>query len=523
MKEYLHILKQYYIEQDNEDIVEIKNMLQDQGTYLPVFIWFYAAGEIPFLELQQLYFKIKTYRELLRQYKITPLDVYKPKTTDAKKQYELLLDFIDEAISENQKENFARSFISKKYLKLVNRAAMEVLWKMHDELKLDRKKIQNLIFDKLAYYKYDTEFEESIIKTYRTLTQGTWNVEYLKIELREELIDVVFNDDYVLIARLDTYDQCKKVGARSWCIARSKSMFDMYTRNGTQYIVYNTKKERTHGEAVIGFTSKAKALQNSFLGVSYNQFDKPFEWKTKLVKYLKYMPCIKEVDVMPENAEEKVLSALNKNNGIDEAVIQKFNNNELVLADCKKLASYQKNSMLYGAIILHKEKAIDELLKDKNVNVNSDVIANFIVTPNNMVAAAVKMKDIETIKKLIKHRSCNQETLNSNYIQLLGMKNPDTNVYKIFRDLYKSDEQIINMMRRILKDFSSWTWRRNENNVHEAKLLKLLHNHKPPQSLINDFIISIKDHWNYNDILELLQSRGYGKTFKTKPQKTNVF
>lgn len=305
MNKYSDILQNFNISSDNTDILEIKKMLQDQGVYIPVFLWFYIMGEIPLLELQQLYYKVKTYRELLRQYKITPLDVYKPKTQDAKKQYELLTDVIDTAISENQKEKFARSFISKKYLHLINRNSMQILWKMHDELKLDRQKIQNLIFDKLAYYKYAEEFEKSIVKTFNTLTQGTWNVEYLKMELMQEAIDIAFNDDYVIIARINTFEECKKFGSRNWCITRSLSMWDMYGKYGTQYIIWNTKKDRTNGDAMVGYTARPTNNNpndvNSVMGVSFNQFDKPYNWKVNLQKYLKYMPCVSQFKYFIKN------------------------------------------------------------------------------------------------------------------------------------------------------------------------------------------------------------------------------
>lgn len=61
----------------------------------------------------------------------------------------------------------------------------------------------------------------------------------------------------IIIARIENYDQCAKVGAESsWCIARDKTTFDSYVKNELykQYIIYLTDKPTTDKQSIIGVT-----------------------------------------------------------------------------------------------------------------------------------------------------------------------------------------------------------------------------------------------------------------------------
>ena len=515
-KEYVHILQQYGVDAESEDVTQLKKMLVDQGAYLPVFCWFYVSG-IPLLELQQLYYKIKTYRELLRQYKITPLDVYKPKLYDARQQYELLIDVVDGAISENQKETFARSFISKKYLHLVNRKSMDVLWKLHDEQKLDRKKIQNLIFDKLAYYKYDTEFEKSIIKTYDTLTKGTWNSELIKLELMQDAIDVTFCDDKVVIAKIDSFEQCKKFGSRNWCISRSSSMFDHYGKYGTQYIVWNTAKNRVDRDAMVGYTARpVRENHNTLFGCSFDQFDRPYDWKIKLAKYLKYMPCVSKFEYDEVNIETKVDKSLRE--VLDDETVEKFNADALSKRDLRNLASYQKNAIMYGSIFVKKMNNVSTLLEDKEINVNSNSLTNVRVRPVNMLSAAMSVKNYDLMVKLSKHKSFTDVTLTSTYYEFLSYMRPDQKTLKVLQGLCDSDRMQRKMLEHICRHEV-----RGISDVNESVLQKFLKNHHVSQSLVNDFLNDFKSSYLYNSVVSNLHRVGYGKSHQPFYGKRKMF
>lgn len=484
---------------NTDDVSEIKKMLRDQGTYIPMFVWFYNSG-VSVLELQRLYFKMKTYRELLRQYNILPLETYKPKKLDALNQYELLIDIIDTAIFENNKDNFATSFFSKKYIKLLTRKSIDILWKMYDELKLNRQQIQNLIFDKLAVYKYAEEFESSLDKAYSKLTQGTWNVEYVKLELREHGIPVVYSDDSLVIARLDTFTQCNAVGPRNWCISRNSSIFSNYTSNGTQYIIYNVKKLRTDGDAIVGLTAKSRNQC-----VSYDQFDRTYDWKNKLhPSVLKHMKVMRnDIYVYDENLENMCRSSLISYLTHEE--IDLFIKDEFDYSKYKNQASYIKNVFLNQSVLLKKNKTVDTILKDKNVNVNSvDEQSG-----QNTLDIAIFTRDYGNIQKIINHSSCNLSNVCKSLIKHI----------KRLDEKYQVDNYIIKTLICYLINKSNGllilfkealTNKRSDETNH---LMYLINEIKPSQQLINNVLVNLKGTWRFNDYVRTMQRCGYGKNF----------
>lgn len=489
------------LELTTNDREEIHSMLKDQGSYIPLFMWFYDAG-VPLMELQQLYIKIKTYRELLRTYRINPFDVYKPKRFNAQKQYELLLDMIDGAISETAKINFAHSFISKKYIKLLNNSSIEVLWKMKDELHLTRQQIQNLIFDKLAAYKYAEEFERSLKDTFNNLTKGTWNVEYVKLMLKEELIDIVYSDNWVVIGLISNFNQCKSVGPRSWCITRSKSTFDMYTRKGTQYIIYDTKKDRTVGDAIVGFTAKTRH------SVSYNQFDKPYDWKVKLVKYFSYLKC-QSVDAEYVEDDEYLKQRIFKdfsNYKIDQSIIDGFETDTIDVKKIKKHASYIKNMILSAALLLKKNNIIDEMLKDKNVNVNSNCEFTSRIDASDMLIVAIYTKDFGSLKKLMVHRSCRIETKVKTLLTMIGKKNKEA--IRVLCEEFKTETDVKKMLLLAITMQYRYTFYYEDSNIED-----LLNIFKPSQHVVNEILTSLRGMWQYNRALSAAHKCGYGKNF----------
>lgn len=506
-KEYLKILEQNSIDPNHKDVVELKSMFQDHGSYLPIFIWFYAAG-VPILELRRLQYKIRTYRELLRQYRITPIDVYKPKLFDAKTQYELLLDVIDNCISENQKEKFARSFISKKYEKLLSNNALNILWRLHDELKLEREQIQSLIFDKLATYQTDINFTIHLQNCFDKLSKGDWNVEQLKIDVIEAGAEISYYDDSVLIAKISTYNQCRALGSRNWCIARSSYTFDSYTKRGIQYIYWNTAVQRTKSEAMVGVT-----FYTSGGSVSFDQFDRVFDFMGKLKKYVKYLTTFEEesLEKKQEKLEDSLLKRLNAS-GFDEKQIQDFK--EDILQPNKKFTSNQINVVGSCAIILNKKQITYDFLKEKTINVNLAIYSGMQGIPgyNNLLHAAISKENITAVDLIFKNKNLLPWTVYSCYKNILAAdKKKNSNEYKqIFKILHNYvDQDKVGFICYVLAEIG---WRWNENDELDRVIMMFYKHHR----LLNDDI---------EEIIKKVSRKNNGralKIFKNSLSKNNI-
>ena len=126
MKEWQKILSNQQIPEDNWEVQELKKMLSDHGSYLPLFFWFHVENNNSFLELSNLFNKIQTNKDILRNCAINPIEAYKPKL-NAAKQYEILNDLIDLALIEHQQEKLAKSFISSKHMHLLNSENVQLI------------------------------------------------------------------------------------------------------------------------------------------------------------------------------------------------------------------------------------------------------------------------------------------------------------------------------------------------------------------------------------------------------------
>ena len=490
-KEYLKILEQNSIDPEHKDVLELKTMFQDHGSYLPIFLWFYAAG-VPILELQRLQFKIRTYRELLRQYRITPIDVYKPKLFEAKTQYELLLDVIDNCISENQKEKFARSFISKKYEMLLSNNALNILWRLHDELKLERNQIQSLIFDKLATYQTSDNFTLHLQTCFDKLSKGDWNVEQLKIDVVDNGAEISYYDETILIAKISTYNQCKALGSRNWCISRSSYTFDMYTKKGNQYIYWNTALPRTKSDAMVGVT-----FYTTGGSVSFDQFDRMFDFVGKLKKYIKHLTTFEEesFEKKKEKFEESMIKRLNSS-GINESQIQDFKSG--TLEPNKKLTSNQINVIGSCAIILDKQRIVHNFLREKSINVNLAIFSGIPGIPgyDNLLHVAIFKENVDAVNLIFKNKNLIPWSVYSCYKNILAAdKKKNTNEYKQIFKIIKDyvDQDRVGFICYIL---SGINWRWNEDDELDKIIVSFFKHHRLSNDDIEEIIKKVSKKYN---------------------------
>lgn len=100
------------------------------------------------------------------------------------------------------------------------------------------------------------------------------------------------------------------------------------------------------------------------------------------------------------------------------------------------------------------------------------------------------------VKELTKHRSFTDETLLSNYFELLQYVKPDQQALLTLRNLCNTEDRIRKMLYYFNAENRVW-WRRYYRTDVNT-LIKLVQTHKPTQQLVNEFLTSIKEVSAFN-------------------------
>lgn len=164
--------------------------------------------------------------------------------------FEKTSDLIQNKLIDVKIDNSIKSIFSNKNKHLHTKESHEELKKLILSSSLDSLKD---IEKKISLFKDPKSFIEFIIKIKQELNGFSMKAYLLKMD---DTSKIIFKDDSadILILRIKTFDQSKKLGTNKWCISRDSYHFYNYSQGRSQYFIYNFNKEVTDISSKIGIT-----------------------------------------------------------------------------------------------------------------------------------------------------------------------------------------------------------------------------------------------------------------------------
>lgn len=169
------------------------------------------------------------------------------------KSLETIDDYLNSESKKYRAKQFSKKILSNKYKELESPESDNYFRELYDK-ELSDKDLQNYIGKKLAALKSPEDLVKLLKSVFQQL-DGFTN-ENLTKKLEKFGIEPFYNQENLVVFKIDSYEQCKDLGSPSWCIHRQESYFKTYTNNGCrQFIIYDFDKDSKDTFSVIGFTT----------------------------------------------------------------------------------------------------------------------------------------------------------------------------------------------------------------------------------------------------------------------------
>lgn len=172
------------------------------------------------------------------------------------KSFEILDDAMSEHIREHKIKQYAHSIASNKYIKtLYNEDTYSILKEIYD-LNVEASVLQDFVGKKIAAYKTPQELNNALTKMLNNFSD--FNMDKIIEKSKNSKAEIMYNEDDVLVLKINNFSQSNELGSNSWCISRNDYYFDSYTKNqNTQYFIYDFNKSSKDDESMIGLTLSA--------------------------------------------------------------------------------------------------------------------------------------------------------------------------------------------------------------------------------------------------------------------------
>lgn len=401
-----------------EDYEKLKNFLISHNSigYMGKFTEFLFNG-VPYNELMSLYNDIIDFKSKNIKVNIDSYD-----------KYELLLD------------DFDKKKIAYKFKSIYNKFPKEQKNLLHDENdgkvsfdNLDDETILTIskLYDidditpfikKISRYKSLSDLSESIKRFLEGKSQS-FDRESVK-KMLDDNLQLFFENDNILIVKTKNWEAIKKVGPdTSWCIVRSKSTFESYTKNRSQFVVFDYTKDPFEVDFKIGFTVDI----NNRVIYAHDVLD------NEVISDVKELLKINDVEISDINTVPKLdISKFNKTSKlkeIEEAILSSKIEEEEITKLLSILSWKLSRSKIGSEIENLIKKVFEKLLSQKGTEILLEEDVN-------------KFKDCFTSKEQfdrIKSR------LSANFILL--SKTPPTH---IFNSRY---------LDKVLKYYKNWNYK----------------------------------------------------------------
>ncbi len=248
-----------------DDFEKLRALLFKNTGYAGKFTDYLLNENIPYSELEKLYSELS----FLKQ-KQSPIDINKLK-------YEGVVDAIQiakDSLSINslvvqfpsEQKKFARDFL-----------VDDTDWRRSENrnilLKVSLKTGLSAFTNKVSRYKTKDE----LLSALKVFSKDPINDREKVIELlKSTKSEVTFNNEDILIVKIDNYEDICKLGSdTSWCIVRSNSTYDSYAKKRYQFILYDYTLDEYNPQFKIGFTVTDEfvlyAAHDILDGAAYNR------------------------------------------------------------------------------------------------------------------------------------------------------------------------------------------------------------------------------------------------------------
>lgn len=166
---------------------------------------------------------------------------------------ESLYDYICNESKNYKVKQMCQNLGSKKYKHLFNSQTEESVKNLIEENGFNDKKLQDFVGKKLAMFKTPDDLNNYLYGLIKQL--GAFNIDILKEKLNLMNIDPIINENNIIVVKVESFEQSKSLGSKSWCISRDDYYFDAYTsENSKQYFLFDFNKKETDLDSMIGFT-----------------------------------------------------------------------------------------------------------------------------------------------------------------------------------------------------------------------------------------------------------------------------
>lgn len=345
----------------SEDFEKLKVLLSKNLGYMGKFTEYLLNENIPYNELEDLFSKLLNLSKRQSSIDINKLS------------YEKVLDKV-QLESENLKiKDLINQFPAeqKAYAKeIIDDGYRRVLLSVSN---LDH--VKNLI-SKISRYKSS----ESLLSALKIFAKSSVknDKDSVKKSLQNLSSEIVFENDNLLIIRVDKYEDIKILGSdTSWCIVPSESTFNRYVKGRIQYIIYDYSKDELHSESKIGVTLEKSGIIHACHDILDNsvksRFREILEENNLNVK-----------DILPKIDKSKImdLSKINKKTDFDliKSQIHELDNEEIkkIIIKVCELGSISNGSanssrrklleMCYTIIFGERDYVLEKELSDISPN-----------------------------------------------------------------------------------------------------------------------------------------------------------
>lgn len=334
-----------------DDYEKLKKLLTDENAmgYMGKFTELLFNG-VPYNELITLYNDIKDFKK--KNIKIN---------IDSYDKYESILD------------DFDKKKISYKFKAIYNKFPKEQkdlfnLDDMDDEDVLTISKLYDVditpFIKKISTYKKQYE----LVKGAKRYLQGksqSFDRESVKNMMDDDL-QLVFENDNIIIVKTKTWEAIKKIGPdTSWCIVRSQSTFNSYTKdkNRNQFVAIDYTKDTFEIDFKIGFTVGV----NNDITNAHNILD--YDAITEIKELLKMNNVqISDINILPKldfstfNRSSKLKEI---ENALDSSIIEEDSISKLLSILSWKLSRSRSGHEIEKLI----KKVFKKILKKKGVEI----------------------------------------------------------------------------------------------------------------------------------------------------------
>jgi len=199
--------------------------------------------------VEQFFDTINMFDKLKQVIENNKEDIYKLFNSKA----EFVFDKLQKIEKKHIVQQTANRMLSKKYIHLLTDESLLLIEKLIDE-KIPYSAIQDNVGKKIAAFNEPKDFSSALQSYINSINEFDFESKINKVNnFNAEIISTKNN---TLIIKIDNFLQSSELGSYSWCISRSKSMFDSYSLINNQYFIYDFNQDSSSPYSMIGITIK---------------------------------------------------------------------------------------------------------------------------------------------------------------------------------------------------------------------------------------------------------------------------